>query len=125
MFANTRAYASFSVDDMSAAHKFYSDTLGVDVEQPMGPDGPLSLRLAGVDALIYPKPDHRPAGFTVLNFLVKDLEQTVDELALRGVRFERYAGYESDENGIHRAEGNELAWFTDPAGNILSLIKES
>ena len=84
----------------------------------------LSLRLAGDrDVLVYPKPDHTPATYTILNFPVDDIEATVDALAERGVRFERYEGFEQDERGILRGEGPPIAWFKDPAGNILSVIK--
>ena len=102
---------------------FYADTLGIDVS---GAEQLLTLKLAGGrDTLIYLKPDFTPATYTILNFVVDNVEETVDELASRGVRFERYDGFEQDERGISRAEGGPyIAWFKDPAGNILSALEE-
>jgi catechol 2,3-dioxygenase-like lactoylglutathione lyase family enzyme len=123
MFANTKAFSGFAVDDLEAARRFYADTLGIDVS---GADQLLTLRLAGGrDTLIYLKPDFTPATYTILNFVVDNVEETVDELASRGIRFERYEGFEQDERGISRAEGGPcIAWFKDPAGNILSVLEE-
>ncbi len=124
MFADTKAFSSFAVDDVGKAREFYADTLGLrvsDVEE----HGLLALHLAGDwDALIYPKPDHTPATFTVLNFSVDDIDEAVDGLTERGVRFERYEGFEQDQKGISR-EGPSIAWFTDPAGNVLSVLQEA
>lgn len=121
----SKAYAGFSVDDLATAKKFYSDTLGLPVtEQDMGI---LSITVAGGgQVLIYPKGEaHVPATFTVLNFPVDDVDATVRELASRGVTFERYDGFEQDENGVaHDPRGPAIAWFTDPAGNILSVLQE-
>jgi catechol 2,3-dioxygenase-like lactoylglutathione lyase family enzyme len=124
MFENTRAYSGFAVDDVQRARAFYEGTLGLRVS---GDDGSLTLHLAGGrDTLVYPKPDFTPATYTILNFPVDDIESAVDELAARGVRFERYDGFDQDERGVLRAEGSPLiAWFTDPAGNILSVIEEA
>ncbi len=122
MFENTRAYSGFSVDDAPAAKAFYSEVLGLKVSEEYGM---LSLHIAGDrDTLVYPKPDHVPAAFTVLNFPVDDIEQTVDALAERGVRFERYDGFDMDERGIFRGGGPYIAWFKDPAGNILSVLQD-
>jgi catechol 2,3-dioxygenase-like lactoylglutathione lyase family enzyme len=122
MFTNTKAYSGFAVDDVQKARNFYSETLGLRVSEEYGL---LTLHIAGDrDILVYPKPDHTPASFTILNFPVSDIEKAVDDLAGRGVRFERYEGFEQDEKGIHRGEGPLIAWFTDPAGNVLSVIQE-
>ena len=124
MLENSKAFSGFSADDMSRARDFYSRILGLEVSES---HGLLALHLAGgTRILIYPKPNHVPATFTVLNFPVDNIEKTVDELTKRGVRFERYEGdLETDEKGIHRGDGPDIAWFKDPAGNILSVLKES
>jgi catechol 2,3-dioxygenase-like lactoylglutathione lyase family enzyme len=122
MFENTRAFSGFSVDDVPEARKFYSETLGLRVSEEYGM---LSLHIAGGrDILVYPKPDHTPATFTILNFPVDDIEKAVDELAERGVRFERYDDSNTDEKGIYRGQGPLIAWFKDPAGNILSVLQQ-
>lgn len=122
MLADSKAFSGFAAPDLEQAKRFYGDTLGLRVEDQ---DGSLVLHLAGDrDVLIYVKPDHTPATYTILNFPVDDLEGTVDALAERGVRFERYQGFEQDERGIQRGGGPPIAWFKDPAGNILSLIAE-
>ena len=124
MFENTEAFSGFSVDNVSEARKFYGETLGLRVSEEDEPMGMLQLHIAGGrDVLVYAKPDHAPASFTVLNFPVESVDEAVDELAGRGVRFERYDGAEQDEKGIHRGEGPPIAWFTDPAGNVLSVIQ--
>jgi catechol 2,3-dioxygenase-like lactoylglutathione lyase family enzyme len=123
MFGNTKAFSGFSVDDLERAKEFYGETLGLRVvEQDMGI---LELHSAASEGvLVYPKPDHEPASFTVLNFPVDDIDAAVDELALRGVQFERYDGFEQDEKGIARGtEGPQIAWFKDPAGNVLSVLQ--
>jgi len=122
MFEHTRAISSFSVDDIPKAKEFYGDKLGIRVSEEHG-----LLRLHTDDdgyTLIYPKPNHTPATFTVLNFAVDDIEKAVDELSAAGVRFERYPGLEQDGKGIHRTGGPPIAWFTDPAGNILAVLQE-
>lgn len=122
MFEDTRAFSGFSVDDIPKAKQFYSQTLGLRVSEE---HGMLQLHIAGDrDILIYPKPDHTPATYTILNFPVGDVDKAVDELVARGVRFERYQGAEQDEKGIHRGDGPAIAWFRDPAGNILSVLQE-
>jgi predicted enzyme related to lactoylglutathione lyase len=122
MFAKTKAFSGFSVDDVARAKQFYGETLGVDVSEA---NGMLMLHLAGGgEVLAYPKANHVPATFTILNFAVPDVDEAVDGLAARGVRFERYEGMSQDEKGIMRGNGPDIAWFTDPAGNILSVVKE-
>jgi catechol 2,3-dioxygenase-like lactoylglutathione lyase family enzyme len=123
MLASSKAFSGFAVDDVQKAKEFYEDTLGLRVSEA---NGLLTLHLAGGrDTLIYPKPDHAPATYTILNFPVADIDETVDELAARGVRFERYDGFDQDEKGIWRGEGGPpIAWFCDPAGNILALLEE-
>jgi catechol 2,3-dioxygenase-like lactoylglutathione lyase family enzyme len=122
VFENTRAFSGFSVDDVSKAKKFYSETLGLRVSEEYGM---LTLHVAGErDILVYPKEDHTPATFTILNFPVEDIEKAVGELAERGVRFERYDDSEQDEKGIYHGGGPLIAWFKDPAGNILSVIQQ-
>jgi predicted enzyme related to lactoylglutathione lyase len=120
MFEHTKAFSGFAVDDISKAMKFYGETLGLRVSEE---HGMLTLHIAGDrDTLVYPKPDHTPATYTILNFPVDDIESAVDELAARGVRFERYQGL--DEKGIFREVGPPIAWFKDPAGNILSVVQQ-
>jgi catechol 2,3-dioxygenase-like lactoylglutathione lyase family enzyme len=125
MFANTKAYSGFAVDDLQKAREFYSETLGLKTSVISEEGGVMSLHLAGDrDTLVYHKPDFTPATYTILNFPVDDIDQAVDELAARGVRFERYDGFEQDEKGIARGQGPDIAWFKDPAGNILSVLRE-
>ena len=122
MFENTRAFSGFAVDDLGAASKFYGETLGLRISEQYGL---LTLHLAGGrDTLVYPKPDHKPATYTILNFQVDDIDAAVDELARRGVKLERYEGLGQDEKGINRAGGPYIAWFKDPAGNILAVLQE-
>jgi predicted enzyme related to lactoylglutathione lyase len=125
MLANTKAFSGYSVDDIPSAKRFYEEKLGIRVTEEMGN---LTLHLADGQrpTLIYPKGEaHEPASFTVLNFPVDDVEAAVDELTARGVEFERYEGtdLETDEKGIFRGGGPLIAWFKDPAGNVLSVIK--
>jgi catechol 2,3-dioxygenase-like lactoylglutathione lyase family enzyme len=123
MLGDTKAFGGFSVDDVDAAKRFYGETLGVKVSEN---DAGLTLHIAGDrPILIYPKDNHEPATFTILNFPVDDVEGTVAGLAERGVEFERYEGteLETDEQGIFRGGGPLIAWFKDPAGNVLSVIK--
>lgn len=122
MLRHNRAFSGFSSNDIEAAKRFYGETLGLEVQED---NGMLTLKLGGGQTvLIYPKPDHAPATYTALNFEVDDIESSVDELAARGISFERY-GAESnqDARGIARAWGPPIAWFKDPAGNILSVIQ--
>jgi predicted enzyme related to lactoylglutathione lyase len=123
MFADTPAFSGFAVDDLDRAREFYSDTLGVRVtDEDMGI---LTLHLAGDrPTMVYPKPDFTPATYTILNFQVDDIETAVDELSGRGVRFERYEGFDQDVKGIARdPNGPSIAWFKDPAGNILAVLQ--
>lgn len=124
MFKNSKAFSSFSVDNLQKAKEFYGQTLGVEVKDD--PMGLLNLHLAnGFEVMIYPKDNHTPAIYTVLNFLVNNIDQTVDELIKKGIHFEHYQGeIKTDEKGISRDEGPSIAWFKDPAGNILSVIEE-
>jgi predicted enzyme related to lactoylglutathione lyase len=122
MFADTKAFSGFAVDDLEAAKKFYGETLGLRTSEHYGL---LTLHLAGGrDTLAYPKPGHEPASYTILNFQVDDIDAAVDELTRRGVRFERYDGIGQDDKGINRAGGPYIAWFKDPAGNILAVLQE-
>jgi predicted enzyme related to lactoylglutathione lyase len=122
MFNKTKAFSGFSVDDIAAAKEFYGETLGLDVSEEYGM---LTLHIdQGGDIVIYPKEDHTPATFTILNFPVDDVDQAVATLSERGVTFERYEGFGQDEKGIARGDqGPPIAWFTDPAGNILSVLE--
>jgi catechol 2,3-dioxygenase-like lactoylglutathione lyase family enzyme len=125
MFRHTKAFSGFSVDDLKKAKEFYGQTLGLEVSETK--EG-LALRLAGGgQVFIYPKPNHTPATFTVLNFQVENIEQAVDALAKLGVQFEQYdiPEIKTDEKGIHRSDGAgpTIAWFKDPAGNILSVLE--
>lgn len=123
MLTNSKAFSGFSVDDVPTARKFYEDTLGLRVSEEYGL---LSLHFAGDrEVLVYPKENHVPATFTVLNFPVEDIDKAVDWLAEHGVRFERYEGFAQDEKGIHRGDGPLIAWFTDPAGNVLSVLQDA
>ena len=125
MFKHSKAFSGFSVDDLQKAKEFYSETLGLTVvDNPMG-----LIELQIDDAtriIVYPKPDHIPATFTILNFPVDNIDETVDKLTSLGVRFEQYDGnIRTDEKGICRSDrGPNIAWFKDPAGNILSVIEE-
>jgi predicted enzyme related to lactoylglutathione lyase len=125
MFANTKATNGFAVDDIEAAKKFYGETLGLGVTVLSEEFGVTSIQLAGGrDTLIYAKPDFVPATYTILNFEVDNVDSAVDELAAKGVEFERYEGFEQDEKGIARGPGPSIAWFKDPAGNILAVLQQ-
>src|SRR5215211_4738741 len=120
MIGTQPAFSGFSAADIAAERSFYTDTLGVTLREEMGA---LNLELAGGQRVfIYPKPNHEPATFTVLNFEVPDIDAAVDELTSRGVQFERYEGMDQDAKGVMRGGGPLIAWFKDPAGNILSVI---
>jgi catechol 2,3-dioxygenase-like lactoylglutathione lyase family enzyme len=123
MFKDSKAFSGFSVDDIPRAKRFYGEILGLNVSEEMGA---LGLHLGGGgDVFLYPKDDHVPATFTVLNFPVEDVDEAVDRLTAAGVTFERYEGFEQDEKGIARGgegQGPTIAWFKDPAGNILSVL---
>jgi catechol 2,3-dioxygenase-like lactoylglutathione lyase family enzyme len=123
VFGKNKVFSGFSVDDVAAARQFYGETLGLEVTEA---NGMLGLHLAsGAEVLAYPKGDqHVPAAFTILNIQVEDIDAAVDELTRRGVVFQRYPGLDADEKGIFRGGGPFIAWFTDPAGNILSVLQE-
>jgi predicted enzyme related to lactoylglutathione lyase len=125
MFANTKATNGFAVDDIDKAKQFYSETLGLKYTVLSEEFGLISLNLAGGrDTLVYRKPDFVPATYTVLNFEVDDIDAAVDGLAERGVSLERYDEMEQDEKGVARGPGPNIAWFKDPAGNILSVLQQ-
>jgi catechol 2,3-dioxygenase-like lactoylglutathione lyase family enzyme len=126
MFAKTKAYSGFAVDDLQKAREFYGETLGLKTSVLDEEHGLMTLHLAGDRAtLVYQRADHTPATYTILNFPLEDIDQAVDELAARGVRFERYDGFEQDEKGISRGPGPSIAWFKDPAGNVLSVLQDN
>jgi catechol 2,3-dioxygenase-like lactoylglutathione lyase family enzyme len=122
MLADTKAYSGFAVDDMDKAREFYAGTLGLRTSEE---HGLMWLHLAGGrDTLVYPQPDATPASYTILNFEVDDIDDAVDGLVARGVLFERYDHVDQDDRGILREEGPYIAWFKDPAGNVLSVLQE-
>ncbi|HWH95883.1 MAG TPA: VOC family protein [Baekduia sp.] len=123
MFKDTKAFSGFAAPDITAVEQFYGDTLGIETSVE---HGLLTLHLAGGarPTLVYPKPDHTPASYTILNFPVDDIEATVDALTARGIEILRYDGMEQDERGIMRGGGPYIAWFTDPAGNVLSVLRD-
>ncbi|MEH3053558.1 MAG: VOC family protein [Patulibacter minatonensis] len=130
MFKDAKAFGGFSVDDVLAAKAFYGDVLGIDVDGPQSPEMPIiMLELAGGDrpTVVYGKPDHEPATFTVLNFPAKDVPGTVGALIERGVVFERYEGtpMQTDDDFVFRGGGPLIAWFKDPAGNVLSVVEDA
>ena len=125
MLKDSKAFSGFSTGDIPKTKEFYAATLGLDVTES---HGVLTLSLAGGNnVLIYPKPNHVPATFTVLNFPVRDVDRAVDDLTRRGVRFEIYdlPGLKTDQKGIMHGNGPTIAWFKDPAGNILSVIEQT
>jgi predicted enzyme related to lactoylglutathione lyase len=126
MFKDTPAFSGFSVSDLAAAKEFYGNVLGLNVDEEPAPMDMLTLHLAtGGDVIVYPKNDHTPATYTILNFPVEDIDKTVDDLVSKGVAFEHYEGM-TDEKGVARGisqnMGPDIAWFKDPAGNILSVL---
>ena len=123
MLSHTGAFSGFSTNDLAAARAFYAETLGLAVEEG---EGMLNLQLGGGQrVVIYPKDDHQPATYTVLNFEVPDIDAAVDELVAAGIELERYEGTPQDDRGVMREWGPPIAWFTDPAGNVLSVIQSS
>lgn len=125
MFANARATNGFAVDDVEAAKRFYGETLEIGISELSEEFGLISLQLpGGRDTLVYEKADFVPATYTILNFEVDDVDAAVDELGSKGVSFERYDEFDQDEKGIARGPGPSIAWFKDPAGNILSVLQQ-
>jgi len=125
MLKHSKAFSGFSVNDIQKAKKFYSEILGLEVKD--NPMGLIELHIEGSNRIIiYPKPNHEPATFTILNFPVGNIDETVDELISKGIKFEQYEGeLKTDARGISRnPQGPKIAWFKDPAGNILSVIEE-
>ena len=123
MLTSRRAFSGFSVDSIARARDFYSGQLGVEVQDM--DNGLLTLHLADdYEVIVYPRPDHTPASFTILNFAVEEIERAVDELGAAGIETIRYEGFDQDERGISRAPGGPpIAWFNDPAGNILAVLE--
>jgi predicted enzyme related to lactoylglutathione lyase len=122
VFSTSKAFSGFAVDDIARANAFYGETLGLEVSEA---NGMLRLSIAdGAQVLVYPKPSHLPATYTILNFPVDDIDSAVDDLAARGIAMTRYDGFDQDERGIFRGGGPFIAWFTDPAGNVLSVVQD-
>jgi predicted enzyme related to lactoylglutathione lyase len=124
MLADAKATSGFAVPDTDEAKRFYSETLGVDVAVLDEENGVMALKLTGGDVFLYRKPDFVPATYTILNFEVDNIDSAVEDLSSRGVSFEHYDGFEQDEKGIARGPGPSIAWFKDPAGNILSVLQQ-
>jgi len=122
MLSDSTAFSGFAVDDLDAARTFYGETLGLELADE-GPGFVLALNEGARPTFVYPRPGHVPAEYTILNFDVADVEAEVDALTARGVVFERYDGAQQDEKGISHGLGPDIAWFKDPAGNILSILK--
>ena len=121
MLGNSKAFSGFAAPDIDAARRFYGETLGIETSED---NGLLTLHLAGDrQVMVYPKPDFEPATYTILNFPVEDIDAAVDALVARGVELERYEGFGQDEKGIARDAGPPIAWFKDPAGNILAVLQ--
>jgi catechol 2,3-dioxygenase-like lactoylglutathione lyase family enzyme len=125
MLTDSNAYSGFAVDDVGKAREFYGDKLGLKITTLDEENGLIQLELAGDrPTLIYVQPDATPASYTILNFPVPDVERAVDDLTAKGVEFERYDGFDQDDKGIARGQGPTIAWFKDPAGNVLSVHEE-
>jgi catechol 2,3-dioxygenase-like lactoylglutathione lyase family enzyme len=125
MLKGSKAYSGIGVDDLEAARRFYGETLGQEIEANSDQDNLVTLHLAGErPTLLYHSPGMTPASYTVLNFPVDDIDAAVDGLVERGVEFERYEGFPQDEKGVMRDNGPQIAWFKDPAGNVLSVLQE-
>lgn len=124
MFKDSQAFSGFSVDDLDAARSFYGDTLGLELSD-VEMDGLMQLTLpGGARVVVYAKPNHTPATFTILNFPVPDVPAAVDQLNAKGIEMLRYDGFDQDEKGIAIQEGPAIAWFNDPAGNVLSVLQD-
>ena len=125
MLSENKATSGFAVADLDAAREFYEDTLGLGVEVLDEEHGVAKLNLAGGDGvLMYLSAGMTPASYTMLNFEVDDIDAAVDGLAERGVAFERYDGFDQDEKGVARGPGPQIAWFTDPSGNVISVLQQ-
>jgi catechol 2,3-dioxygenase-like lactoylglutathione lyase family enzyme len=125
MFGDTETFSGFAVDDLAKATDFYGQTLGLRIGDDNQMPGLMTLYLGGGQrVLVYEKPDFTPATYTVLNFVVTDVGAAVNELKSRGVGLERYPGFAQDDDGVMRGSGPDIAWFTDPAGNILSVVQQ-
>jgi predicted enzyme related to lactoylglutathione lyase len=124
MLADAKATSGFAVPDTDEAKRFYGETLGLEVAVLSEEGGVMALKLNGADVFVYRKADFVPATYTVLNFAVDDIDSAVDDLSSRGVSFERYDGFDHDEKGIVHGPGPHVAWFKDPAGNILSVLQQ-
>ena len=124
MFDSPKVFNGFAVDDLEAARRFYGETLGLEVSVLDEENGLLSLGVGDPDTLVYLSPDMTPPSYTILNFPVDDIDAVVDELAGRGVEFERYDAFEQDDRGVARGPGPDIAWFKDPAGNTLSVLTQ-
>ena len=123
MLTDSQAFSGFAVRELDAAKAFYGETLGLEVKD--SPMGTLSIRLgSGATVMVYHKPDHVPATYTILNFPVADVEAAVDQLTAAGIQMQRYPGIYQDAKGISRGDGPTIAWFTDPAGNILAVLDQ-
>jgi catechol 2,3-dioxygenase-like lactoylglutathione lyase family enzyme len=126
MLETSKAFSGFAVDDLDKAQRFYGETLGLKTTVLDEDNGLMNLNIAGDrDTLVYEQPGATPASYTILNFPVDDVDATVEELTARGVTFERYDGFDQDEKGVARGQGPAIAWFKDPAGNVLSVLEES
>jgi catechol 2,3-dioxygenase-like lactoylglutathione lyase family enzyme len=126
LFKDTEAFSGFAVDDLTKARDFYGGTLGLRISDDAGMPGLLTLRLgSGHRVLVYEKADFSPASYTILNFAVGDVGAAAAELTRLGVRLERYPGFPQDEDGVMRGNGPDIAWFTDPAGNVLSVVQRT
>lgn len=125
LFREAKAFSSFSVKDIKQAKQFYGETLGLNVSDTT-PEGGLEINTGGASVFLYPKPNHTPASFTVLNFHVDDIEAAVEEIKALGIQLEQYdmPDLKTDKDGIFRGEGPQIAWFKDPSGNILSVLEE-
>jgi len=124
MLAEAKATSGFAVPDTDEAKSFYGETLGLEVAVLSEENGVMAMKLNGGDVLVYRKPDFAPATYTILNFEVDDIDAAVEDLSSRGVSFERYDGFEQDEKGVMHGPGPHIAWFKDPAGNILSVLQQ-
>ena len=124
MLADAKATSGFAVPDTDEAKRFYAETLGLEVAVFDEENGVMALKLNGGDVFLYRKADFVPATYTILNFEVDDIDAAVDDLASRGVSFERYDGFDQDDKGIVHGPGPHIAWFKDPAGNTLSVLQQ-